>query len=128
MSLSKYRVGATVAVSDMTRAKEFYEGRLGLSAGTDDPDGGRTYECAGGTTIHVYPSPAGPGKSAATLAGWEVDDLERVVGDLTSRGVTFEKYTTPPFATDEKGIAVIGGSKSAWFKDPDGNTLGLIQR
>jgi len=127
MTLSSYKVGAVVAVSDMGRAREFYEGKLGLSARTDDPDGGRTYACGGDTSIHVFLSPGNAGKSTATVAGWVVDDLERVVADLTSKGVTFEQYDTPPFATNEKGIAVIGESKSAWLKDPDGNTLALIQ-
>jgi catechol 2,3-dioxygenase-like lactoylglutathione lyase family enzyme len=95
ISLSSYEVMAAVAVSDTDRAKEFYEGKLGLSEGTDSSDGGRTYRCGGGTAIHVYPSPENAGKSMATLAGWEVDDLEAVVDELTSRGVTFEQYDQP---------------------------------
>ena|SRR6266568_3966671 len=127
MTLSSYNVGAIAPVSDMARARAFYEGKLGLSASSDDPDGGRTYACGGKTTIHVFPSPGNAGRSSATVAGWTVPDLERVVDDLTSNGVTFERYDTPPFATNAKGIAVLGDSKSAWFKDPDGNILGLIQ-
>jgi catechol 2,3-dioxygenase-like lactoylglutathione lyase family enzyme len=127
MSLSSYRVGAAVAVSDMNRAQDFYEGRLGLTARGDDPDGGRTYECGEQTTLHVFPSPGNAGASGATIAGWAVDDLEAVVEKLTANGVGFERYDEPPITTDEKGIAVVGGSKSAWFKDPDGNILALIQ-
>jgi catechol 2,3-dioxygenase-like lactoylglutathione lyase family enzyme len=56
MSLSGYKVGAAIAVSDMERAKEFYEGKLGLSEGRDVADGGRTYVCAGGSEIHIFPS------------------------------------------------------------------------
>lgn len=55
MSLSDYRVDTAVAVSDMERAREFYEGKLGLSAEGDDPDGGRTYACGAGTSLHVFP-------------------------------------------------------------------------
>jgi catechol 2,3-dioxygenase-like lactoylglutathione lyase family enzyme len=128
MALSDYRVGAVVAVSEMDRANEFYEGRLGLPAASDDPDGGRTYQCAGDTTLHVFPSPDNAGRSGATLAGWVVDDLDQVVDELTSRGVPFERYQEPPLTTDERGVAVIGTSKSAWFKDPDGNILALIQQ
>ncbi len=61
------------------------------------------------------------------MAGWYVSDIEAVVDDLTANGVRFERYDQPPIATDEKGIAVLGSSKGAWFKDPDGNTLGLLQ-
>jgi catechol 2,3-dioxygenase-like lactoylglutathione lyase family enzyme len=128
MSLSDYRVGAAVAVSDMERAREFYERSLGLTAPGDDPDGGRTYECGAGTTLHVFPSPGGAGKSTATVAGWTVDDLHAVVDELASRGVAFERYDQPPVTTDERGIARVGDSTGAWFKDPDGNVLGLIQR
>ena len=128
MSLSKYRVGAAVSVADMQRAKEFYEGKLGLAAAGDDPDGGRTYECGERTTLHVFPSAAGAGASGATVAGWQVDDVEQIVDELTASGVSFANYDDEPIATDHRGIAVYGESKSAWFKDPDGNILAVVQR
>ena len=106
---------------------EFYEGKLGLSAAGDDPDGGRTYECGAETTLHVFPSPAAGRGSGATVGGWTVDDAERLVDELTANGVEFEQYDQPPMETDDKGIATVAGSKAAWFKDPDGNVLGLIQ-
>jgi catechol 2,3-dioxygenase-like lactoylglutathione lyase family enzyme len=127
MALSNYRVGAVVAVSDINLAKDFYEGKLGLTTQGDDPDGGRTYQCGEHTMLHVFPSPGDAGKSHATVASWYVNDLEEVVDDLTAKGVGFERYDQPPIATDEKGVAVLGSSKGAWFKDPDGNTLGLLQ-
>jgi hypothetical protein len=77
--------------------------------------------------VHVFPSPSDAGKSRATVAGWYVDDLEQVVDDLTASGIRFERYDQPPITTDEKGIAVMSIGQAAWFKDPDGNTLGLIQ-
>jgi catechol 2,3-dioxygenase-like lactoylglutathione lyase family enzyme len=125
ISLSDYEVGAGVAVSDMDRAREFYEGKLGLSGGEGSSDGGTTYRCGGNTAIHVYPSPDNAGRSPATLAGWEVDDLDAVVDELTSRGVAFEQYDQPPIVTDEKGIATFEDGRVAYFKDPDGNTLSL---
>jgi catechol 2,3-dioxygenase-like lactoylglutathione lyase family enzyme len=127
VSLSRYPVGAAVAVSDMKRAREFYENKLGLTAQGDDLDGGRTYECGEQTTLHIFPSPAGPHGSEATVAGWAVDDLERIVDELTANGVTFEQYDDAPIRTDDKGIAVMGESQSAWFKDPDGNLLAVVQ-
>ena len=127
MSLSDYRVGAAIAVSDMNRAREFYEGKLGFTAAGDDPDGGRTYECAEQTTLHVFPSATGAGGSGATVAGCTVDDLEQVVDELTANGVTFERYDDQQISTNEKGVAVFGDSKSAWFKDPDSNVLALVQ-
>jgi catechol 2,3-dioxygenase-like lactoylglutathione lyase family enzyme len=108
----------------MERAKEFYEGKLGLSGGEDQADGGRTYTCGEGTQIHVYPSPGNAGASGATIAGWWVADVEGTVDDLSGRGVTFERYGEP-FNTDEKGIARMGDLEGAWFKDPDGNILAI---
>jgi catechol 2,3-dioxygenase-like lactoylglutathione lyase family enzyme len=125
MGLNDSPVGAVVAVSNMGRAKEFYEGKLGLTRGEDQPDGGTRYSCGDGTQIHVYPSPENAGKSTATLAGWWVGDVEATVDELAARGVTFEQYGDP-FNTDDKGIARFeGGYAGAWFKDPDGNTLAL---
>jgi catechol 2,3-dioxygenase-like lactoylglutathione lyase family enzyme len=127
MGLSKYKVGAGLAVSDMDRARKFYEGKLGLSANIDSGDNVQ-YRCAEGSVMHVYLSPEHAGKSTATLASWGVDDVERVVEELSSRGVTFERYDEGPIVTDEKGIATFeGGAKVAYFKDPDGNTLSIAQ-
>ena len=124
MGLNDSPVGAVIAVSDMDRAREFYEGKLGLSGGEDQPDGGVRYSCGGDTQIHVYPSPENAGKATATLAGWWVSDVEATVDELAANGVSFEQYGEP-FNTDEKGIARFEGYVGAWFKDPDGNILAL---
>ena len=123
MGLSDSPVGAVIAVSDMSRAKDFYEGKLGLTGGEEQPDGGVRYSCAEGTQLHVYPSPDNAGKSTATLAGWWVSDVEGTVDELAANGVTFEQYSE--FNTNEKGIAQFGDYVGAWFKDPDGNILAL---
>ena len=123
MGLSDGRVVAAVAVSDMDRARDFYEGKLGLSGGEDQGDGGHTYPCGGGTAIHVYPS-SHAGATGATIAAWRVEDVDATVDELTAKGVTFEQYDEP-FNTNEKGIATFGDDSAAWFKDPDGNTLAV---
>jgi catechol 2,3-dioxygenase-like lactoylglutathione lyase family enzyme len=125
MSMSNYEVGPVVAVSDLDRSRKFYEEKLGLSPGGDDPEGLR-YECGKGTGLFVYPSPEHAGKSTATLVGWVVDDVEKVVDELTSNGVTFEQYEGD-LKTDEKGIFEADGFKAAWFRDPDGNTHAVNQ-
>ena len=125
MSLSEYKVVAGLAVSDMERAREFYEGKLGLSVAIDSGDN-LAYRCAEGSVMHVYLSANHAGRSAATLAGWYVDDVERVVDELTERGVAFERYHEWPIITDEKGIATFEENvKVAYFRDPDGNTLSI---
>jgi catechol 2,3-dioxygenase-like lactoylglutathione lyase family enzyme len=86
------------------------------------------YRCAEGSVFHVYLSPEHAGKSTATLAGWGVNDVERVVDELAARGVAFERYDEGLIITDERGIATFkGGAKVAYFRDPDGNTLSIAQ-
>ena len=124
MSLSSYELNVTIAVSDMARAMEFYERKLGLFVAQAGADGSRIYATGGGAALHVYPSPDHAGRSTASLATWYVDDVERVVDELSSNGVTFEHYEG--VTTDEKGISPrAGGGKVAWFKDPDGSTFAI---
>lgn len=126
VSLKDFRCGASAAVSDMPRARQFYEGVLGLVPGTDTGDN-VGYPCGGDTQINVYLSP-NAGTATFTIAGFDVDDVEAVVDQLTAQGVTFERYDEPPIVTDAKGIAHFeGDAKVAYFKDPDGNILSLAQ-
>ena len=131
MSLSSYRLNAQAAVTDMTRAEEFYEGKLGLSAVRAGADGSKVYASGGDASLVVYPSPDHAGGSTATLATWYVDDVEQMVDELTSKGVTFEHYEGVlesgfDYGTDERGISPrAGGGKVAWFKDPDGNIFSI---
>lgn len=131
MGLSSYRLTAMIAVTDMTRATEFYEGKLGLAAVRTDADGSKVYTSAGEESLVVYPSPDHAGSSTATLVAWHVDDVEQLVDELTSAGVTFEQYEGVlesgfDYGTDERGISPrAGGGKVAWFKDPDGNLFSI---
>src|SRR4029450_13445753 len=104
MGLQDCSVGATVPVTDMATAKKCYEGKLGLSGGTERGDGGVSYACAGRTRIHVYPSPDNAGKSGATLAAFQTDDVEGVVDELASSGVQFEHYDSGEIQTREQRI------------------------
>jgi catechol 2,3-dioxygenase-like lactoylglutathione lyase family enzyme len=109
----------------MSRAVDFYEGKLGLrSVGGDEPDGGRTYPCGDGTSLHVFPSPLARA-SGATAAGFAVTDVEGTVDEIIANGVTCEQYDEGPFATDSRGIARMGDFVGAWVKDPDGNVLAI---
>jgi catechol 2,3-dioxygenase-like lactoylglutathione lyase family enzyme len=127
MSLSKCEVRASVAVSDMGQAVEFYEGRLGLRGTADPYDDSKVYVCGGGTSLHVYESAANAGKAPATLATWLVSDIVRVIDELRANGVTCEQYHDSQLQTNERGIHTLGSGKVAWFKDPDGNTFALEQ-
>jgi catechol 2,3-dioxygenase-like lactoylglutathione lyase family enzyme len=128
MGMSDHHVGVVLATADVAKAKDFYEQKLGLTPGERSGDGDPEpliYPCAGDTTIAVYHSPEHAGKSTATLAGWVVDDVEKVVDELTERGVVFEQYDEGDLKTNEKGIVENEGFKVAFFRDPDGSTHAL---
>jgi catechol 2,3-dioxygenase-like lactoylglutathione lyase family enzyme len=126
MGLKDCRVGALMAVSDLDRARRFYEDQLGLVPGEQEQEGVR-YFCAEGTSIFVYLQPDHAGASKATLAGWTVDYLDQTMDELTSRGVSFEHYDQPGIKTDARGVFDGGAFRAAWIKDPDGNTMAITQ-
>ena len=97
--MGKYKVGAGLAVSDMGRARDFYEGKLGLGVAIDSP-GFVQYRCAEDSLFSIYLSPEHAGKSTATLASWGVEGIERIVEEFTERGVVFERYDEPGLKTD----------------------------
>jgi catechol 2,3-dioxygenase-like lactoylglutathione lyase family enzyme len=128
MPLSDHRVNASIAVSDIRQAISFYEGKLGLPVlergpSADIADASLVYGSGGGPALHVYQSETA-GASQATLATWYVDDIDRIVDELTAAGVEFARYDA--FEADAKGIAPrAGGGRIAWFQDPDGNTFAI---
>jgi catechol 2,3-dioxygenase-like lactoylglutathione lyase family enzyme len=126
MGLRDHTVEAALAVSDLDRARRFYEDQLGLVASEEEEQGVR-YPCAQGSGIFVYLSPENAGRSPATLAGWSVDDLDATMADLASRGVVFEKYDQPGLRTDEHGVFDAGRFRAAWVRDPDGNTMAITE-
>jgi catechol 2,3-dioxygenase-like lactoylglutathione lyase family enzyme len=126
MGLSDSIVESLLAVSDLERARRFYEHQLGLAPGEEEQEAVR-YPCADGTRILIYLSRENAGRSTATIAGWIVDDLDQTMNDLASRDVTFEQYDQPGLKTDDHGVFDAGPFKAAWIKDPDGNTLALTE-
>src|ERR1700730_12434156 len=126
MNLSDCRGSAQIAVSDLARAEAFYEGKLGLSPVPGQHGKTRLYICGSGTSLFVYSSPAHAGKSTATVARSDGENLEKVGDVLSSSGVIFEQYGEP-VKTNQKGIHDSGYGRVAWFKDPDGNTFALEQ-
>ena len=113
------------SVNDLQKAKEFYGQTLGLDV--SEANGLLQLHIAGGTTILVYPKdnhvPA-----TFTILNFPVEDIEQAVDALTARGVQFEHYNTGGLVTDSKGIARSGGPKIAWFTDPAGNILSVLEQ
>lgn len=125
--LSDKPSSAVIAVKDMEAAKKFYEGKLGFTVARTDPGGGGNLYKSGETFFLVYPSQFA-GTNQATAASWAVgDDLQKTIDELKAKGVKFEQYDMPGVER-EGDIHVYGELKSAWFKDPDGNILNLVNQ
>ena len=113
------------AVDDTAKAKEFYGQTLGLEVEQLDEEYGLlSLHLAGGTNVLIYPKPDHT-PATFTVLNFPVDDIEAAVKALTERGVAFEIYDG--FDQDEKGIARGEGPFIAWFKDPAGNILSVLQ-
>jgi predicted enzyme related to lactoylglutathione lyase len=122
--LSNAPIRAYIPASDVARARNFYEGVVGLVP-KEEFSGGVIYDC-GGSEVFLYPTP-NAGTSKASQAFWQVSDVEAEVTDLKSRGVKFEEYDMPGIRM-KNSIATGGGAKTAWFKDTEGNILAVSQR
>lgn len=121
--LGKADATPMIPVTDLDRARKFYEDTLGLKT-KDEWGEGVTME-SGDTLINVYRSEFA-GTNKATALTFEVDDAEKEVGELKDKGIFFEHYDLP--GLERQGdLYVAEGMKTAWFKDPDGNILSLIE-
>jgi len=121
--LGSSKLLATIPAVDIQRAEEFYTRVLGLSVAGKPLEGVLILEAGAGSQIMIYEREAT--KAEHTAATFLVNDLERVVKDLTAKGVQFEQYDFDEYQTDELGLAQMGSVKMAWLKDPEGNVLGL---
>jgi predicted enzyme related to lactoylglutathione lyase len=110
------------AVDDVQTAREFYGDTLGLK--TSEENGILTLHLAGERPTFIYPKPDFT-PATYTILNFPVDDIESAVDQLSERGVSFERYDG--FDQDERGIAEGPGPRIAWFKDPAGNILSVLQ-
>src|SRR5262245_27114606 len=123
------RVATRLPAQDLQRAQAFYSEKLGLEPSEERP-GGLLYQCAGGA-FALFKS-AGACSGTFTQMSWEVDDLAETVAALRRRGVVFEDVDVPGLKTVDGIAAVAGnypskgsGEKAAWFRDSEGNMLGI---
>jgi catechol 2,3-dioxygenase-like lactoylglutathione lyase family enzyme len=130
--LSEARVATRLPAADLERARRFYAERLGLEPSEERP-GGLLYRCASGV-FALFASAGGPSGTHTQMA-FEVDDLDAVVAALRARGVVFEEYDIPGLRTVDGITEVEGnypskggkGERAAWFRDSEGNLLGIGQ-
>ena len=120
---------ATIAVSDLSRARDFYENKLGLEQTEGGPaDPGAVVYRSGTSAVLVYQSQYA-GTNEATAASWGVgDDFDEIVRSLKDKGVSFEHYDDLPGTTRDGDVHVMGDLRAVWFKDPDGNILNLVNQ
>jgi catechol 2,3-dioxygenase-like lactoylglutathione lyase family enzyme len=131
--LKNGRVATRLPTQNLERAKAFYAEKLGLEP-VEEREGGLRYVCAAGE-FALFES-VGTASGAHTQMGWEVDDIEATVRELRARGVVFEEYDLPGLGLKTVGgIADIEGNypskgigeRGAWFRDSEGNMLGIGQ-
>ena len=115
---------ATIAVKNLTAARKFYEGKLGFKSVHTEGDQAVAYK-SGKSQLLVYQSQFA-GTNKATAATWMVDDVESLAKDLKGKGITFEHYDMPGM-TRKGDVHIAGKRKNAWFKDPDGNILAIVE-
>ena len=120
--LGDQRVHAIIPTPDVERLRRYYEDVLGLVPEAERP-AAVFYRVGGGTRFALSRS-GGRASGTHTQMAFMVDDLGAVVAELRARGVAFEDYETPKTSD---GIARLPAGQTAWFKDPDGNLIGLIQ-
>jgi catechol 2,3-dioxygenase-like lactoylglutathione lyase family enzyme len=112
------------SANDIAKEKEFYAGTLGLDV--SEAHGILTLRLAGGNNVIIYPKPNHV-PATFTVLNFPVDNVDLAVDELKKRGVRFEQYDLPNLKTDAKGIMRGNGPTIAWFKDPAGNILSVIE-
>jgi hypothetical protein len=113
------------SANDIPKVKEFYAKTLGVDV--SESHGMLTLRLAGGTNVLIYPKPNHV-PASFTVLNFPVKDVDLAVDELKKRGVRFEQYDLPNLKTDEKGIMRGNGPTIAWFKDPAGNILSVIEQ
>jgi catechol-2,3-dioxygenase len=122
--LGDHPIDVMLLATDLAVAKDFYGGMIGLEIVIENDDF-LTFKCGGDSRLVLTKSSTGSA-DAQTKASWRVKDLAAEVTELRSRGVEIEEYDEPGLKTVD-GIADVGFALSAWFVDPDGNSMGLLQ-
>jgi predicted enzyme related to lactoylglutathione lyase len=124
--LTNSKVTANIPASDLSRARDFYADKMGLTPKEELPGDVLVYRTAGGTDFQLYRTDYA-GQAGHTIAQWHVTDIESEVNDLKGKGVTFETYDLPGVTWDGEIASLEGMGRAAWFKDSEGNIMCLDQ-
>lgn len=124
--VATHRISAVLCSTDLDRSRDFYERKVGLKLSPETIPNHLVFECGDGTTLLVY-GRATPNLADHTQVRFWSSDVAADVEELAGRGVVFEEYDFPAFKTVGSIGTTPGVGRSAWFKDPDGNTIALFQ-
>ena len=125
MSLAANRISAVLVSTDLEAAQRFYEDKVGLPLSPETIPNHLLFDCGNDTTLLIYGRPKGNGADHTQVRFWSTD-IAGDVADLAARGVVFEEYDMENFKTVDHVVTSHIG-RSAWFKDPDGNTIAVFQ-
>lgn len=120
------KISAVLVSTDLERAQRFYEDTIGLTLSPETIKNHLVFQCGDGTSLLIYGRPS-PGKADHTQVRFWSADIDKDVAGLAANGVEFEEYDTATFKTVNHIVTSAGIGRSAWFNDPDGNTIALFQ-
>jgi catechol 2,3-dioxygenase-like lactoylglutathione lyase family enzyme len=124
--LAKNRASAVLVSTDLERSQRFYQEKVGLTLSPETIKNHLLFECGDGTTLLVYGRGTGNTADHTQVRFWSTD-IDRDVAELVASGVEFEEYDFATFKTVDHVVTTPGVGRSAWFKDPDGNTIAVFQ-
>ncbi len=120
------RISAVHESSDLERSREFYEKTVGLTLSPETIPNHLLFDCGNGTSLLIYGRPKGNSADHTQVRFW-TSDIARDVAALVERGIVFEEYDMGAFKTIDHVVTSPGIGRSAWFRDPDGNTIAIFQ-
>ena len=124
--IANNRISAVLVSTDLARSQDFYENKVGLKLSPKTIKNHLLFDCGDGTTVLIYGRSKGNSADHTQIRFWS-NDIYKDVAELVDRGVVFEDYDTGAFKTVDHVVTTAGIGKSAWFKDPDGNTIAVFQ-
>ena len=125
--LADNKISAVLVSTDLDSCRSFYQDKVGLTLSAETIKNHLVFNCGGGTTLLIYGRGGGGNKADHTQVRFWSTDIDKDVAELVERGIAFEDYDTETFKTVDHVVTSAGIGRSAWFKDPDGNTIAVFQ-
>ena len=124
--LGNNRISAVLVSTDLERSQRFYEDKVGLTLSPETIKNHLVFDCGDGSTLLIYGRGSGNLADHTQVRFWSTD-IDKDVAALAERGIVFEEYDMGAFKTVDHIVTSAGIGRSAWFKDPDGNTIAVFQ-